>query len=119
MRILSDIIYHVCIQVDAKSGVCAAIIMAQDPIANYVIKKAIESAPEGDQKQNLLQELRRNRDELVIFLTERTRIWFDVFCMSKLLSLFFFTAKVTICEIHSKQGLVLMMLNIRVSQRCR
>jgi hypothetical protein len=39
--------------------------MAQDPIANYVIKKAIETAPEGTQKSNLLQVLSYNRDELV------------------------------------------------------
>lgn len=48
--------------------------MAQDPIANYVIKKAIESAPEGAQKQKLLRELRSNRDELVGFLIGRTNI---------------------------------------------
>ncbi|KAL7519577.1 hypothetical protein ACHAWX_004335 [Stephanocyclus meneghinianus] len=60
-----NLIVKELLKADAKSGVCAAIIMAQDPIANYVIKKAIESAPEGDQKQNLLQELRRNRDELL------------------------------------------------------
>ena len=79
LRILLSIIFLVCIQIDDNSGVCAAIIMAQDPIANYVIKKAIESAPEGEQKQKLLQELRRNRDELVGFLTDRTRVLFDLF----------------------------------------
>ena len=39
--------------------------MAQDPIANYVVKKAIETAPEGEIKQELLEILSRNRDELV------------------------------------------------------
>ncbi|KAL3805780.1 hypothetical protein HJC23_007741 [Cyclotella cryptica] len=73
-RILKELL-----KIDAKSGVCAATVMAQDPIANYVIKKAIESAPEGEKKQKLLQELRRNRDELVGFLTGRTEI-----CMVRL-----------------------------------
>lgn len=38
--------------------------MAQDPIANYVVKKAIETAPEGEPKQKLLTILSVNRDEL-------------------------------------------------------
>lgn len=43
--------------------------MAQDPIANYVVKKAIETAPEGQQKDELLDVLARNRDELVSDVT--------------------------------------------------
>lgn len=39
--------------------------MAQDPIANYVVKKAIETAPEGENKQQLLEVLSRHRDDLV------------------------------------------------------
>jgi hypothetical protein len=52
-------------QVHRRTGVCSAIIMAQDPIANFVVKKAIETAPEGEQKKKLLEELDRNREELV------------------------------------------------------
>lgn len=41
--------------------------MAQDRFANYVIQKALESAPEGEHKQKLVEELDRHRDELVRF----------------------------------------------------
>jgi hypothetical protein len=41
--------------------------MAQDPIANYVVKKAMETAPEGEQKIALLEVLGHHRNELVSF----------------------------------------------------
>lgn len=44
---------------------CSAILMAQDPIANYVVKKAMETAPEGERRNELLGVLNRNREELV------------------------------------------------------
>ncbi|KAL3786272.1 hypothetical protein HJC23_005350 [Cyclotella cryptica] len=53
------------LKVDRKSGLRSAVVMAQHRIANYVIQKAIEFAPEGQQKQNLWEELSRNREELV------------------------------------------------------
>ncbi|KAL7507535.1 hypothetical protein ACHAXN_004707 [Cyclotella atomus] len=53
------------LKVHERTGLCTVILMAQDPIANYVVKKAIETAPEGEIKQELLEILSRNRDELL------------------------------------------------------
>lgn len=47
-----------------KSNVCVAIDMAKDNIANYVIKTAIECA-RADQREQIMEELSRNRIELV------------------------------------------------------
>lgn len=44
---------------------CSAILMAQDPIANYVVKKAMETAPEGEKRNELFGVLHHNREELV------------------------------------------------------
>jgi len=65
MRIIFSHIRQYYQQINEETRMCSAVLMAQDPIANYVIKKAIETAPEGTQKSNLLQVLSYNRDELV------------------------------------------------------
>ncbi|KAL7489874.1 hypothetical protein ACHAW6_015596 [Cyclotella cf. meneghiniana] len=53
------------LKANGKSGVCSVVGMAQDRFANYVIQKALESAPEGEHKQKLVEELDRHRDELM------------------------------------------------------
>jgi len=63
-----NLILKEILTIHERTGLSSAILLAQDPIANYVVKKAMETAPEGEQKQQLLLVLSTNRDELVSML---------------------------------------------------
>ncbi|KAL7519297.1 hypothetical protein ACHAWX_004082 [Stephanocyclus meneghinianus] len=59
-----DKIVNELLNTHEMSNACIAIDMAKDNIANYVIKTAIECA-RPDQKEQIMEELSRNRIELV------------------------------------------------------
>ena len=48
-----------------NQGWCCAIDLSKDPIANYVVKSALEFIPEGEQRGRLLEVLYCHREELV------------------------------------------------------
>ena len=55
------------LEVHERTGIVSVILLAQDPIGNYVVKKAVETAPDGDEKQELWDIFSENRNELVSF----------------------------------------------------
>ena len=55
------------LEVHERTGIVSVILLAQDPIGNYVVKKAVETAPDGEEKQELWDIFSENRNELVSF----------------------------------------------------
>ena len=55
------------LEVHERTGIVSVILLAQDPIGNYVVKKAVETAPDGEEKQELWDIFSKNRNELVSF----------------------------------------------------
>ena len=55
------------LEVHERTGIVSVILLAQDPIGNYVVKKAVETAPDGEEKQELWDVFSENRNELVSF----------------------------------------------------
>lgn len=55
------------LEVHERTGIVSVVLLAQDPIGNYVVKKAVETAPDGEEKQELWDSFSKNRNELVSF----------------------------------------------------
>ena len=55
------------LEVHERTGIVSVILLAQDPIGNYVVKRAVETAPDGEEKQELWDIFSENRNELVSF----------------------------------------------------
>ena len=55
------------LEVHERTGIVSVILLAQDPIGNYVVKRAVETATDGEEKQELWDIFSENRNELVSF----------------------------------------------------
>ena len=61
------------LEVHERTGIVSVILLAQDPIGNYVVKKAVDTAPDGKEKQELWKVLGSNCNELVSFVSSAHR----------------------------------------------